>query len=107
MSFLFGKKDKKQNAPAQRPLDLPSGQTSGGSVPTVNGARLKDRREGVTSPQPGASVNNSVNSIDDATTPSPEHAQGQRGRVDSDLQVGVYRARIVLPHLLERGLQAF
>ncbi|KAL6713652.1 Negative regulator of mitotic exit [Lecanora helva] len=86
MSFLFGKKDKKQNAPSQRPGDAHPSPSSGASESPANGVRGKDRGRGVISPPPGASVNNSANSIDDAATPSPEHVQGQRGRVDSDLQ---------------------
>lgn len=89
MSFFFGKKDKdkKHNAAPQRPAEVQTATGSGTSIPTVNGARPKEGRAGVISPPPGASVNNSAGSIDDTTAPSPEHVQGQRGRVDSDLQV--------------------
>jgi len=94
MSFLFGKKSKEgkegkgQNAPPQRLTEAPSAAGSGTSIPTVNGARVKERGAGVISPPPEqSSVNASVNSIDDANVPSPEHVQGQRGRVDSDLSV--------------------
>lgn len=91
MSFLFGKKSKEgkaPNAPSQRSTDTPSVAGSGNSIPTVNGVRAKERGAGVISPPPGqGSVNASVNSIDDANVPSPEHVQGQRGRVDSDLSV--------------------
>jgi len=93
MSFLFGKKDKKQNAPSQRPAETQPAGGSGSSIPNVNGVRSKERGGGVVSPPPGASVNNSANSIDDATTPSPEHVQAQRGRLDSDLQVGFTSSR--------------
>ena len=87
MSFFFGKKDKKQNAPPQRGAEVQHMTGSGASIPNVNGVRSKEGRAGVISPPPGGSVNNSANSIDDATTPSPEHVQGQRARVDSDSQV--------------------
>ena len=89
MSFLFGKKDKKQNAPPQRSAEAHGAVGSGGPGPNINGVRSKERGA-VTSPPPGASVNNSANSVDDTTTPSPERIQGQRGRVDSDLQVRFY-----------------
>ena len=87
MSFLFGKKSKGQAGPPQRPSDVQSIAGSATSIPTVNGARAKERGAGVISPPPGGSINNSAQSIDDATTPSPEHVQGQRGRLDSDLSV--------------------
>ncbi len=93
MSFLFGKKSKEgkgQNVPPQRPTDAPSAAGSGTSIPTVNGGRARERGAGVISPPPGqSSVNTSVNSIDDANVPGPEHVQGQRGRVDPDLSVRV------------------
>ena len=47
------------------------------------------------SPPPGANVNNSANTTDDPTTSSPEHVPGQRGRVDSDLQVSHTSFRVV------------
>ena len=93
MSFLFGKKSKEgkegkgQVGPPQRPADSQAAPGSNTSIPTVNGARPKERGAGVISPPPGGSVNNSANSIDDTTTPSPEHVQSQRGRLDSDLSV--------------------
>ena len=93
MSFLFGKKSKEGKegkghvGPPQRPLDSQSAPGPGTSIPTINGARPKERAAGVISPPPGSSVNNSANSIDDTTTPSPEHIQVQRGRLDSDLSV--------------------
>ena len=85
MSFLFGKKDKKQNAHAQRGADPhnPGGSPLANS--NANGPRSKERGGGVISPPPGA--NTSAHSIDDGATPSPEQIQGQRGRVDSDVQV--------------------
>ena len=96
MSFLFGKKSKEgkegkegkgQVGPPQRPVDSQPAPGSNTSIPTVNGARPKERGPGVISPPPGGSVNNSANSIDDTTTPSPEHVPPQRGRLDSDLSV--------------------
>lgn len=90
MSFLFGKKSKEgkgQSAPSQRPVEAQSAISSNASIPNVNGVRSKERGAGVISPPPGASVNNSSNSVEDATTPSPEQKQGLRGRLDSDLQV--------------------
>lgn len=89
MSFLFGKKSKGQAGPPQRPSDVQNAAGSTISTPTVNGARAKERGAGVISPPPGGSTNNSAQSIDDTTTPSPEHIQGQRGRLDSDLSVGL------------------
>ena len=93
MSFLFGKKSKEgkegkgQVGPPQRPADSQAAPGSNTSIPTVNGARPKERGAGVISPPPAGSVNNSGNSIDDTTTPSPEHVPSQRGRLDSDLSV--------------------
>jgi len=102
MSFLFGKKSKEgkgQNAPPQRPAEAQSGVGPSASIPTLNGARSKERGPGVISPPPGESVNNSANSVEDATTPSPEQKQGLRGRLDSDLQVCYYCATSI-PHTL-------
>ena len=97
MSFLFGKKSKGQAGPPQRPADGQNTAGSATSIPTANGARVKERGAGVISPPPGGSVNNSAQSIDDTTPPSPEHVQSQRGRVDSDLSVCLDRiARQVL-----------
>ena len=87
MSFLFGKKDKKQNAPPQRSAESHNHPASATTPANVNGVRSKERGGGVISPPPGGSVNNSANSVDDTTASSPEHVQSQRGRVDSDLQV--------------------
>lgn len=95
MSFLFGKKSKDGKgqttpAPAQRPVETQSGTVSSTSTSAANGARPKERGAGVISPPPRGSVNNSANSVEDATTPSPEQKQGLRGRLDSDLQVCQY-----------------
>ena len=87
MSFFFGKKDKKQNAPAQRGVEVQHMTGSGASIPNANGLKSKDGRAGVISPPPGGSVNNSADHVDSATTPSPEHVQSQRTRVNSDVQV--------------------
>ena len=87
MSFLFGKKSKEgkgQTTPTQRPHDAPG---PGPSIPNVNGLRPKDRGVGIQSPTPGAGANIPANSLENGSTPSPEHGQGQRGRQDSDLSV--------------------
>ena len=88
MSFLFGKKDKKQAPPSRNPTEAQSAVGTGTSIPTLNGARPKERGQGVISPPPGTSLNNtSVHAVEDGNTPSPENMQSQRGRLDSDLQV--------------------
>lgn len=98
MSFLFGKKSKEgkdskdskekgQNALPQRPAEPPGGVGSNASIPTLNGARSKERGVGVISPPPGGLANKSANPTEDPAVPSPEQKQGLRGRLDSDLQV--------------------
>ena len=90
MSFLFGKKSKEakgQTTSTQRSQDAQSAPGPGSSIPAVNGLRPKERGAGLQSPTPGAGANVSASSIENGTTPSPEHGQGQRGRQDSDLSV--------------------
>ena len=86
MSFLgFGKKKgSSQVAPSGvRETHPPS--SSNVSIPTVNGLKEKDKQPGggqdIT---PGSSVNNSLNSLGGAPTPSPEHGTGARRSQDQD-----------------------
>ena len=89
MSFLFGK--KKQQPPTALPPASRDIHTAGGTsttAPTVNGAKDKDKPGArKQTPTPGSSVNNSMNSLGGAATPSPEQNLGARGGVEQDLQV--------------------
>lgn len=89
MSFLFGKKKQPQPPalpPASRDTHTPGGSSTG--APTANGAKDKDKPGARTqTPTPGSSVNNSINSLGGAATPSPEQNLGARGGAEQDLQV--------------------
>ncbi|SLM34847.1 Kelch-type beta propeller [Lasallia pustulata] len=90
MSFLFGKKKQPQPPalpPASRDTHTPGGSSTG--APTANGAKDKDKPGARTqTPTPGSSVNNSINSLGGAATPSPEQNLGARGGAEQDLQYG-------------------
>ncbi|ORY09193.1 hypothetical protein BCR34DRAFT_375419 [Clohesyomyces aquaticus] len=92
MSFLFGKKNKQQNnALPAATRDITSSHGPGSQIPTVNGAGAREPekpRSGppAQTPTPGASVNNSLSSLQNpATTASPE-PKTLRDRSDSDYQ---------------------
>ena len=88
MSFLFGKKKSAHGTLAQQPREAPIPEKPNGVVPVTNGIKEKDKSLGA--PQtstPSSSVNNSLNSLGGANTPSPEHGHGARGGPDQDSQV--------------------
>lgn len=78
MSFLFGKKNKA--GPGGK--DMPAGGNLG--TTSANGPREKDTGPGRITP--GSSVNNSVNSVGGANTPSPEH-NARNGSMDHEAPV--------------------
>ncbi|MCJ1403918.1 Negative regulator of mitotic exit [Xylographa trunciseda] len=86
MSFLgFGKKKGSSQVatPGVREIH-PSGGSSA-SIPSVNGLKEKDKSYGGAQDiTPGSSVNNSLNSLGAAPTPSPEHGTGTRRSQDQD-----------------------
>ncbi len=89
MSFLFGKKKETKAggaAPSSRD-GLPAGAANS-STPATNGLKGRERGPSTTqSPTPGSSVENSVNTVGGAHTPSPEHGPDQRGGPGQELQV--------------------
>ncbi|KAF2476311.1 cell polarity protein-like protein [Lindgomyces ingoldianus] len=97
MSFLFGKKNKQQqqqqnNALPPATRDISSSHGPGSQIPTANGLSGRDPEKGrgvpppTQTPTPGASVNNSLSSLQNpATTASPE-PKTLRDRADSDYQ---------------------
>ena len=81
MSFLFGKKK-----PGARDGN-PSGGSSA-SIPTLNGIRERDNKPGgAQHTTPGSSVNDSLNSLGGAATPSPDHGSLSRTSHEQDGQV--------------------
>ncbi|KAL8827035.1 MAG: hypothetical protein Q9191_003432 [Dirinaria sp. TL-2023a] len=84
MSFLFGKK-KGQQPPGPGTAAARDGPHSAGGpslTPMPNGPRAKSgASSAVQTSTPGSSVNTSINSINGAKTPSPEH--GSRAAVGS------------------------
>ena len=89
MAFLFGKKKPSGHGGAQGPRDVqpPGGLAS--SIPTTNGVREREKTSGSTqNTTPGSSINNSINSLGGAATPSPEHGIGARGQ-EQESQVRV------------------
>ena len=109
MSFLFGKKNKQQpNALPPATRDITSSSGPGSQIPTANGAGARDFDKGRSGPQagtptPGASVNNSLSSLNPATATSPE-PKTLRDRTDSDFQVGLllnHRTSIRLESVLK------
>lgn len=95
MAFLFGKKKQQQQystTPAQS-KDGPgaAGAAPASSIPTVNGmpagARDREKEGGPNqSPTPSGSLNNSINSLQNGGTPSPEQ-KALRDKGDLDFQV--------------------
>lgn len=88
MAFLFkSKKNQSNNAlpPANRDTHTSEGSKS--SIPTVNGIKDKERTGGPVQTTPASSVNNSLNSLGGAGTPSPEHGSGSRERSEQESQV--------------------
>lgn len=89
MSFLFGKKKETKTvggAPSSRD-GLPAGGAAS-SIPTTNGLKGRERGPSTTqSPTPGSSLDNSVNSVGGAHTPSPERGPDQRGGPGQETQV--------------------
>jgi hypothetical protein len=90
MSFLFRSKKQQSNTPSPAPTRdvLSSGLDSNSSLPTTNGSTLGKEKEKLDQAStPGSSVNNSLNSLGGAGTPSPEQ-KGLR-TVEGDAQVGI------------------
>ena len=88
MAFLFkSKKSQSNNAlpPANR--DIHTSEGSKPSIPTVNGFKDKEKAGGPIQTTPSSSVNNSLNSLGGAGTPSPEHGSGSREKSEQDTQV--------------------
>ena len=88
MAFLFkSKKSQSNNAlpPANRDIHTSEGPKS--SIPTVNGFKDKDKAGGPVQTTPSSSVNNSLNSLGGAGTPSPDNGSGPRERTEQDSQV--------------------
>lgn len=89
MSFLFGKKKETKTvggAPSSR--DGPPAGGASSAIPTTNGMKGRDRGPSTTqSPTPGSSIDNPVNSVGRAHTPSSEHGPDQRGGPGQELQV--------------------
>jgi hypothetical protein len=93
MSFLFGKKNKQQTTglpPASR--NIGSSHGPGSQIPTANGSSGPDPEksrgpQAAGTPTPGASVNNSLSSLQNAGNPEPK---ALRERSDSDFQVRVF-----------------
>lgn len=93
MSFLFGKKNKQQPPNALPPAtrEISSSAGPGSQIPTANGAGARDPEKPRGAPQtsqtptPGASVNNSLSSLNPANTASPE-PKTLRDRAESDFQ---------------------
>lgn len=86
MSFLFGKKSKAQPSAlpaASREISSSHGQPQ--QAPVLNGAPIRDAEK--TSSQGSASVNNSLNSLQNpGNAPTPE-PKALRERADSSAQV--------------------
>ncbi|MCJ1431605.1 Negative regulator of mitotic exit [Xylographa pallens] len=86
MSFLgFGKKKGSSQVATSGVREIHPSSGSSASIPTVNGLKEKDKQSGgVQDITPGSSVNNSLNSLGAAPTPSPEHGTGARRSQDQD-----------------------
>ena len=86
MSFLgFGKKKGSSQVATSGVREIHPSSGSSASIPTVNGLKEKDKSSGgVPDITPGSSVNNSLNSLGAAPTPSPEHGTGTRRSQDQD-----------------------
>ncbi|MCJ1282119.1 Negative regulator of mitotic exit [Xylographa opegraphella] len=85
MSFLgFGKKKGSSQAATSGGREIHPSSGSSASIPTVNGLKEKEKPPGVQENTPGSSVNNSLNSLGAAPTPSPEHGTGTRRSQDQD-----------------------
>lgn len=88
MAFLFkSKKNQSNNAMPPANRDIHTSEGSKSSVPTVNGIRDREKAGGPVQTTPSSSVNDSVNSLGGAGTPSPEHSSGSRERSEQDSQV--------------------
>jgi hypothetical protein len=88
MAFLFkSKKTQNNNAlpPANRDIHTSEGSKS--SLPTVNGIKDREKAGGPVQTTPNSSVNDSLNSLGGAGTPSPEQGSGSRERSEQDSQV--------------------
>ncbi|KAF2192504.1 hypothetical protein K469DRAFT_735480 [Zopfia rhizophila CBS 207.26] len=92
MSFLFGKKNKQQNnALPAATREISSSHGQGSQIPTANGLSGRDPEKSRGGPQmqtptPGASVNNSLSSLQNpGSTASPE-PKTLRDRSESDYQ---------------------
>lgn len=118
MSFFFGKK-KGQNAHPDPPRSGAASRDASGSGPSLTAAQVNGAKGRITpvagapaiqTPTPGSSVNNSINSVNGAKTPSPDHGRGdgpgqgvssdrekQRvgGSIDEPGQVRFYKEALV------------
>ena len=86
MSFLgFGKKKGPSQVATSGAREIHPSGSSSALVPGVNGLKEKDKQPGGAQDiTPGSSVNNSLNSLGGAPTPSPEHGVGARRSQDQD-----------------------
>ena len=91
MSFLFGKKKQFSNSPNSGGRDGHPPGGSSASIPTVNGPKEREKQSsGAQSITPDSSVNNSLNSLGGAATPSPEHGVASRTSHEQDSQVCLF-----------------
>lgn len=88
MAFLFkSKKQQSNNAVPPPNRDIHTSEGPKSSIPTVNGFKDQERAGGPVQTTPSSSVNNSLNSLGGADTPSPEHGSGSKDRPEQDSQV--------------------
>ncbi len=89
MAFLF--KSKKHQNTALPPASRDNHTSEGPKVsgPIVNGIKEKEKEKFARPVQttPNSSVNNSLNSLGGANTPSPEHGVGSREKPEQEPQV--------------------
>jgi len=88
MSFLFGKKKQFSNSPNSGGRDA---HPSSASPPSANGLKEREKQSGgAQSITPDSSVNNSLNSLGGAATPSPEQGLASRTSHEQDNQVRLF-----------------
>lgn len=88
MAFLFKSKKHQNNALPPASRDIHTSEGSKPSVATVNGVKEKDKVGGpAQNTTPSSSVNNSLNSLGGAGTPSPEQFPAAREKPEQDSQV--------------------
>ena len=87
MAFLFKSKKNQNNTLPQANRDVHTSEGSKPAAPTVNGIKEKDKAGAPVQTTPSSSVNNSLNSLGGAGTPSPDHGSGMRDKTEQDSQV--------------------